>query len=93
VAEFWAREFVKIVKRLARSGGVGAQGKGWSAFQAEARRYRELMEASSPQSFDAVMRDYLRKGRIVRGGALALSLAVAMPRRISVNAELEQVST
>lgn len=88
VAEFWAREFVKIVKRLARSGGVGMQGRGWSAFQAEARRYRALMEASSPQSFDAVMRDYLRKGRIVRGGALALSLAVAMPRRISVNAEL-----
>jgi hypothetical protein len=46
------------------------------------------MVGSSPPCFDAVMRDYLRKGRIVRGGALALSLAVAMPRRISVNAEL-----
>lgn len=79
VSRFWAREFVKIVKRIARG-----QAGGWRALQVEALRYRNQMEASSPWAFNAVLRDYVRSGDVVRAGALALALTVSSPPRMAL---------
>lgn len=73
VARFQSREFVKIVKRLARRLW---RDRSWSALRRESERYRSMMEESSPISFATVVRQNLARGEVVRAFALGFILVV-----------------
>lgn len=75
VARFQSREFVKIVKRLARGRKAS-----WAQLRAEIGRYRAMMEANSPVPFATIARQYLVRGKIGRAAALGLALAMSTPR-------------
>lgn len=76
VARFQSREFVKIVKRLAR--GLGRD-RSWSELRRESERYRSMMEEGSPIPFATVVRQNLARGEVVR--ALALGFILVVTRR------------
>lgn len=74
VARFQSREFVKIIKRLAR--GLWRD-QSWRSLRRESARYRLKMETGSPIPFAAVVRQHLARGELVRAMALGIVLIVA----------------